>query len=62
MQGIEQWISIDVCKRWLDVHLRPAGKSFRVSNDVHGINEILPHLNPGVGMGQKCRLLNPTIA
>jgi transposase len=52
MQDIEQWIGIDVCKRWLDVHLRPADKSFRVSNDVHGINEILPHLNPVVGVGR----------
>jgi hypothetical protein len=28
MQTIEQWIGIDVCKRWLDVHLRPTDKSF----------------------------------
>jgi transposase len=52
MQTIEQWIGIDVCKRWLDVHLRPADKSFRVSNDVDGINEILSHLNPVVGVGR----------
>lgn len=52
MPDIEQWIGIDVCKRWLDVHLRPADKSFRVSNDVHGIHEILPHLSPVVGMGR----------
>jgi len=52
MQDIEQWIGIDVCKRWLDVHLRPENKSFRVSNDVQGINEIMPHLNPIVGVGR----------
>ena len=52
MQDIEQWIGIDVCKRWLDVHLRPSDKSFRVSNDVHGINAILPHLNPIVSVGR----------
>lgn len=52
MQDIDQWIGIDVCKRWLDVHLRPENKSFRVSNDVQGINEILSHLNPIVGVGR----------
>jgi transposase len=52
MQDIEQWIGIDVCKRWLDVHLRPFDKSFRVSNDIQGINEILSHLNPVVGVGR----------
>jgi transposase len=52
MQEIEQWIGIDVCKRWLDVHLRPENKSFRVSNDVDGIQEILPHLNPVVDVGR----------
>ncbi len=52
MQDIEQWVGIDVCKRWLDVHLRPADKSFRVSNDVDGIHKILPHLHPIVGVGR----------
>lgn len=52
MQGIEQWIGIDVCKRWLDVHLRPADKSFRVSNDGDGINELLSHLSPVVAVGR----------
>ncbi|NDJ20047.1 IS110 family transposase, partial [Myxacorys almedinensis] len=40
----EQWIGIDVCKRWLDVHLRPEGKSFRVSNHDGGIQELVTHL------------------
>lgn len=52
MQDIEQWIGIDVCKRWLDVHLRPADKSFRVSNDIDGIHEILTHLSPIVSVGR----------
>jgi len=48
MEKSEQWIGIDVCKRWLDVHLRPEGKSFRVSNNEGGIQELLTHLNlPG---------------
>jgi transposase len=39
MEKSEQWIGIDVCKRWLDVHLRAEGKSFRVSNNEGGIQE-----------------------
>jgi transposase len=37
MQGVNQWVGIDVSKRWLDVHLRPEGKSFRVSTITNGI-------------------------
>jgi transposase len=44
MQSVTHWIGIDVCKRWLDVHIRPAGQSFRVSNDATGIAELLTHL------------------
>lgn len=44
MEQHEQWIGIDVCKRWLDVHLRPEAKSFRVSNNEGGIQELLTHL------------------
>jgi len=46
MQDQEQWIGIDVCKRWLDVHLRPQKQSFRVSNTASGIRELLTHLCP----------------
>ncbi|MGV0024067.1 IS110 family transposase [Phormidesmis priestleyi] len=45
MQGVEQWIGIDVCKRWLDVHLRPAHQSFRVSNDAPGIAQLVQALS-----------------
>jgi transposase len=44
MQNVTHWIGIDVCKRWLDVHIRPSGQSFRVSNDAVGIAELLKHL------------------
>lgn len=48
MEAIEQWVGIDVCKRWLDVHLRPQGASFRVSNNESGLQELLKHLQvPG---------------
>ncbi|WP_219898649.1 IS110 family transposase [Phormidesmis priestleyi] len=48
MASIEQWIGIDVCKRWLAVHIRPQGISFRVSNNESGIREFLTHLQvPG---------------
>lgn len=52
MQNIDQWVGIDVCKRWLDVHLRPADKSFRVSNNADGIAQILPHLSAPMGVGR----------
>jgi transposase len=45
MESIEQWVGVDVCKRWLDVHLRPEGKSFRVSNNASGIEALLTHLS-----------------
>lgn len=41
---IEQWVGIDVCKRWLDVHLRPQGKSFRIENSERGMAVLLRHL------------------
>lgn len=48
MESMEQWIGIDVCKRWLDVHIRPQGASFRVDNTDSGIQALLTHLKvPG---------------
>lgn len=52
MQAVEQWIGIDVCKRWLDVHLRPQGTSFRVSNHDSGIQELLKHLQAPGNVGR----------
>jgi transposase len=52
MQNIQQWIGIDVCKRWLDVHVRPANKSFRVSNDSRGIQELLITLDSPSEVGR----------
>jgi transposase len=39
-----QWVGIDVSKRTLDVHIRPQGMSFQVSNDESGITELLKQL------------------
>jgi len=52
MHNKEQWIGIDVCKRWLDVHLRPQHQSFRVSNSESGIHELLTHLCPPEAVGR----------
>lgn len=52
MEQHEQWIGIDVCKRWLDVHLRPEGKSFRVSNNEGGIQELLTHVKLPCAVGR----------
>lgn len=52
METSEQWIGIDVCKRWLDVHLRPQGSSFRVSNNEGGIQELLTHLKAPSAVGR----------
>jgi transposase len=52
MQDAQQWIGIDVCKSWLDVHIRPADKSFRVSNDVIGIEELLTTLSSVTEVGR----------
>ena len=49
---VEQWVGIDVCKRWLDVHIRPSAISFRVSNDQSGIDELQTRLVPGAQVGR----------
>lgn len=41
-----------MCKRWLDVHLRPQNQSFRVSNNESGIREILTHLRLPEAVGR----------
>lgn len=52
MEKSEQWIGIDVCKRWLDVHIRPQASSFRVSNNECGIQALLSHLKVGSEVGR----------
>jgi transposase len=37
MSQVQQWIGIEVRKRWLDVHVRPSEQSFRIEN-----REMLP--------------------
>jgi transposase len=34
------YAGIDVCKEWLDVHVHPAGQSFRVANDGGGLRRL----------------------
>lgn len=34
------YVGIDVCKEWLDVHLRPSGEQLRVSNDRVGLRRL----------------------
>ncbi len=52
MESIEQWIGVDVCTRWLDVHIRPQGSRFRVSNDADGIQALLTHLKEPTQVGR----------
>lgn len=54
MESIEQWIGIDVCKRWLDVHIRPQGTRMRVSNNADGIQALVTHLQ---GVSQVGRII-----
>jgi len=46
MSSISFWIGIDVCKKWLDLHLRPTGKAWRVSNDAAGLALLATELPP----------------
>ena len=34
----EQWVGIDVCKKYLDVYVRPLDKLFQVPNNQEGID------------------------
>jgi len=52
MERMEQWIGIDVCKRWLDVHIRPQGTSFRLSNTESGIQALLVELKEASAVGR----------
>ena len=42
--AVKQWVGIDVCKRWLDVYVRPSGENFRVSNSSEGIEDLTRRL------------------
>lgn len=52
MARMEQWIGIDVCKRWLDVHIRPQGTSFRLSNTESGIQALLTEFKEASAVGR----------
>lgn len=40
MESRKVFVGIDVCKRWLDVHVRPAGAQRRFANDADGWQEL----------------------
>jgi transposase len=40
----QNYVGIDVCKDWLDVHVHPAGKGFRVANTPDGVRELKKRL------------------
>lgn len=53
----EVYIGIDVCKSWLDVHIHPAGKEFRVTNDRLGVGELVRRI---VGLPVKLIVVEAT--
>jgi transposase len=40
----QQWVGIDVCQKYLDVYVRPAGKLFQVTNNEVGIIKLVQSL------------------
>jgi transposase len=42
----ESYVGIDVCESWLDVHILPAAKSFRVANTAQGHRQLKRRLKP----------------
>jgi transposase len=40
----QTWVGIDVSKRQLDIHVRPAGELFQAANDDTGIRAIIKRL------------------
>ena len=37
----KQWVGIDVCQKYLDVHVRPSSQSFQLNNDRVGIGKLI---------------------
>ena len=37
----KQWVGIDVCQKYLDIHVRPSSQSFKLTNDRIGINKLI---------------------
>ena len=42
----ESWVGIDVCKRYLDVYIRPSAEKFQVKNNRLGIEQLIERLKP----------------
>lgn len=40
----KKWIGIDVCKHWLDIHVRPEGRIERLANNEIGVAELIQSL------------------
>lgn len=52
------YVGIDVCKEWLDIHLHPLGRSFRVANDTAGLRRLKRELDAlGQAPGQGLRIV-----
>ena len=45
-QNQPSFVGIDVAKKHLDIHVRPAGSSFTVGRDASGLDELLTRLQP----------------
>jgi transposase len=46
LQNQPSFVGIDVAKKHLDIHVRPAGSSFTVGRDASGLDELLTRLQP----------------
>lgn len=46
VQNTSNYVGIDVSKANLDIHIRPSGEFFTVSNDSEGIATLIDHLHP----------------
>jgi transposase len=46
------WIGIDVCKDWLDVHIRPQGEILRLPNSEVGVKELMKKLPAPTEVGR----------
>jgi transposase len=52
-----QYVGIDVCKKYLDVYIRPKGEYFRTGNDLAGIMQIQNQLTE---LNVECIVLEAT--
>jgi len=46
------WVGIDVCKAWLDVHIRPEQRIYRLPNTESGVKELISQLPDPTEVGR----------